>query len=124
MKKAVLLILAAIMMVTLVACGEGSGTVTTTVAEVSEAGNLILAADVDDLEDEGIVPGNEVIIEIGEYKVAMLYNKNVLEGRGIEQMYANEGKVEIFTYEESFAEAHGVKAEDTVIITKVKQPEA
>ncbi|MBR5479924.1 MAG: hypothetical protein IKU84_07065 [Clostridia bacterium] len=126
MKKAVLLILAAIMMVTLVACGEGSGTITTTVAEVSETGNLILKADISDLEDEGIVPGNEVLVEIGDYKAVVLYNKNVLEGQGIEQMYANAGekRVEIFTYEGNFAETYAIKAEDAVTLTKIKQPEA
>ena len=125
MKKTALLILAAIMCVSLFACGGNqSGTIETTVKEITDDGNLILKADIGDLEDEAIIPGNEILVEIGAYKSTMLFNVDVLEGQGIDQMYADleEDTVEIFTYEGNFAETNGVKAEDVVKITKIIQP--
>lgn len=125
MKKALLLVLAAIMCVSLFACGGSqSGTIETTVKEVTAEGNLILKADIGDLEDEAIIPGNEVLVEIGEYKALVLFNKDILEGQGIEQMYANldEDTVSIFTYEGNFAETYGIKADDVVKLTKKIQP--
>ena len=90
MKKTVLFILAALMCLSLIACGGNqSGTIETTVKEVTPEGNLILEADIDDLEGEAIIPGNEVLVEVGTYKALVLFNKDILEGQGIDQMYAN-----------------------------------
>jgi len=127
MKKALLLVLAAIMCVSLFACGGSeSGTIETTVKEITAEGNLILDADIDDLEGEAIIPGNEVLVEVGTYKALVLFNKDVLEGQGIDQMYANldEETVSIFTYEGNFAETNGIKSGDTVKLTKIVQPKA
>lgn len=127
MKKTVLFILAALMCLSLIACGGNqSGTIETTVKEVTPEGNLILEADIDDLEGEAIIPGNEVLVEVGTYKALVLFNKDILEGQGIDQMYANidEETVSIFTYEGNFAETNGIKAGDTVKLTKIIQPAA
>ncbi len=142
MKKTVLLILAALMCVTLISCGGNqSGTIETTVKEITPEGNLILDADIGDLEGEAIIPGNEILITIvaadapklkegeeftGKYKAVMLFNREYLEGKGIDQMYANadEDKVEILTYEGNFAETYSITAGDKITITKIIQPAA
>ena len=126
MKRAVSLVLALVMCFALVACGGGEGKMTTTVKTVTEEGNLILKASPKALERAGIVPGNEVLIEVGEYKAVMLYNNDVLQGQGIDQMWKdiNTKTVSVFTYEGNFAETNNIAEGAEITITKIIQPAA
>ena len=126
MKRAVSLVLALAMCFALVACGGGEGKITTTVKTVTEEGNLVLKASPKALERAGIVPGNEILVEVGEYKAVMLYNNDVLKGEGIEQMRkdADTKTAYIFTYEGNFAETYNIAEGAEITITKIIQPAA